>query len=183
MGAAMTIDDIIENVLRAEGGYVADPRDAGGETRYGITAATARASGYAGAMRDLPRATAKAIYRRRYVEAPGFDALAALSPAIAAELVDTGVNMGPAVAARFLQRALNALNGGASDYADVPVDGIAGPGTRAALGAFLARRGTDGEARLLLLLNALQGARYVELCEGRAANEAFLYGWLRRFAP
>lgn len=179
----MTIDEIIETVLRAEGGYVADPRDAGGETRYGITAATARANGYAGAMRDLPRETAKAIYRRRYVDAPGFDAVAALSPAVAAELVDTGVNMGPAVAARFLQRALNALNRQGGDYADVPVDGIAGAATRKALSAYLATRGAEGEARLLLLLNALQGARYVELCEGRAANEAFLYGWLRRIAP
>ena len=179
----MTVDDVIEAILRAEGGYSNDPDDAGGETMYGITRATARANGYAGAMRDLPRALAKDIYRQRYVVAPGFDAVGKLSATIGSELVDTGVNMGPAVAARFLQRALNALNRRQSDYSDIVVDGVAGARTRAALAAFLARRGAEGEARLLLLLNALQGARYVELCEGRQANEQFLYGWLRRIAP
>ena len=30
-------DDIIEVVLKHEGGYVNDPNDLGGETNYGIT--------------------------------------------------------------------------------------------------------------------------------------------------
>lgn len=176
----MDIDSIIEGVLKAEGGYVNDPNDAGGETMYGITKATARANGYTGPMRDLPRAKAKEIYHRQYVVLPGFDRIGAISPAIAAELVDTGVNMGPAVASRFLQRALNALNRRGADFADIGVDGIAGGGTRAALTAFLAKRGKEGERRLLALLNALQGSRYVELCEGRQGNETFMYGWLAR---
>ncbi len=177
-----TLDDVIEDVLRNEGGYVNDARDAGGETNFGITIATARQNGYAGTMRDLPRDLAKEIYRRRYVVAPGFDKIAGISMPIAAELVDTGVNMGQKVAATFLQRALNGLNNQGRDYADITVDGMAGPGTRAALQAYLAKRGSTGEARLLALLNALQGARYLELAEGRAANEAFLYGWLARVA-
>lgn len=178
----MTIDDIIESVLRAEGRYVNNPDDRGGETNWGITKATARAHGYNGPMRDLPRATAKQIYLNTYVVKPGFDKIAVLSPSIAAELVDTGVNMGPTVAARFLQRALNVLNRRGTDYADIAVDGAAGPGTRSALTAYLAKRGKEGERRLLLLLNALQGARYVELCEGRQANETFMFGWLDRVA-
>jgi len=31
---------------------------------------------------------------------------------------------------------------------------------------------------LVKALDALQGARYVQLAEARPANEAFLYGWL-----
>jgi len=178
----MNIDDIIESVLKAEGGYVNDPNDTGGETMHGITKATARANSYTGAMRDLPRATAKQIYHLRYVVQPGFDKIGAISPAIAAELVDTGVNMGPATASRFLQRALNALNRRGADYADIGVDGIAGEGTRRALKAFIDKRGIEGERRLLALLNALQGSRYVELCEGRQTNETFMYGWLARVA-
>jgi len=178
----MTIDDIIEAVLRAEGRYVNNPDDRGGETNWGITKATARAHGYNGPMRDLRRETAKQIYVGTYVVRPGFDKIAVLSPAIAAELVDTGVNMGPAVATRFLQRSLNALNQRQADYADIAVDGAAGPGTRTALTKYLAKRGKEGERRLVLLLNALQGARYVELCEGRQANETFMYGWLARLA-
>jgi lysozyme family protein len=173
-----SIDTIIEEVLANEGGYANDPRDAGGETMYGITAQTARANGYSGPMRDLPRTTAIAIYRRRYVAEPGYAAIATVSMPVAAELVDTGVNMGPPVASRFLQRVLNALND-RGDRADLVVDGVAGPATLAALTGFLARRGAEGERVLLAALNGLQAARYVELCELRPANRAFAYGWLR----
>lgn len=177
----MTIDDIITNVvLPNEGGYVNDAHDAGGETAFGITVATARQQGYAGPMRDMPRSFAIEVYRRQYADAPGFTAIGAISMPIARELIDTGVNVGPTVAAQFLQRALNALNRGAQDYPDLIVDGNAGPATRSALTAYLAKRGSLGEHRLLIALNALQGARYVSLAEGRVANEAFLYGWLAR---
>ncbi len=174
----MTVDEIIAEIVRREGGYVNDPRDAGGETNWGVTIAVARANGYDGPMRDMPRSTAERIYRKRYVEAPGFDKIAVLSPAIGAELVDTGVNMGPQVAARFLQRALNSLNRGQADYADLIVDGDAGQNTRAALAAFLAKRGQTGLTVMLRALNALQGERYIAISEARPANEAFVYGWL-----
>lgn len=172
----MNIDTVIDGVIKAEGGYVNDSRDAGGETNWGITIATARANGYNGAMRDLPRAKAVEIYRNRYVVAPGFDAVGKLSGPIAGELVDTGVNMGPTVAGRFLQRALNGL----VDGAQLVIDGEVGPRSIAALRSFLDRRGKEGETRLLALLNAQQGTRYLELAEGRTANRAFLFGWLAR---
>lgn len=175
-----TIKAIIDDVIKAEGGYVNDPRDRGGETNWGITDAVARADGYTGAMRDLPRQRAFDIYQRLYVQRPGFDHVATISEPIAAEMVDTGVNMGPVVAARFAQRALNVLSNGGKDYAPVVVDGQFGPASRTALTAFLKKRGVLGEKRLLALLNALQGTRYVELAEGRAANTAFMFGWLAR---
>ncbi|MEG3175974.1 glycosyl hydrolase 108 family protein [Sphingomonas sp. RB3P16] len=174
----MSIETLIDAVLDREGGYCNHPADRGGETRYGITAAVARANGYAGAMRDLPRDTARAIYRKLYWCAPRFDAVAVLAPRIAAELFDTGVNMGPPVATAFLQRALNALNRGASDYPDLRTDARIGETTLAALAAFLARRGGCAERVLLKAIEALQGERYVALAESRPANEAFLYGWL-----
>lgn len=178
-----TINAMIEDVIAAEGGYVNDARDAGGETNFGITIKTARAAGYTGAMRNMPRSFAFEVYRRQYVVAPGFDKVATASAVIAAELVDTGVNMGPKVAGTFLQRALNALSNMGRDYAKLNVDGAVGPASIAALSAFLKKRGAQGEARLLALLNALQGERYVSLCEGRSANEAFMYGWLARIMP
>ena len=104
--------------------------------------------------------------------------MAEAGPRIAAELFDTGVNIGPKTAANFLQRSLNALNRGASDYADIAVDGVIGPATLKALAGFLMRRGAAGEAVLLKAMEALQGERYVRLAETRPANEAFLYGWL-----
>lgn len=177
-----TINAIIEDVLENEGGYVNHKNDLGSETNFGITIATARANGFTGPMKAMSRDFARGVYVKQYVEAPGFDKIAAISPSIGAELVDTGVNMGPKVAAQFLQRALNGLNNQGKDYADLLVDGSAGQKTRDALTAFLKKRGAEGERRLLLLLNALQGERYLSLCEGRAANEAFLFGWLARIA-
>ena len=170
---------LIEALIDREGGYVANPADNGGSTRFGITEAVARANGYRGAMRDLPREEAAAIYKRIYWLRPRFDEVAARSARIAAELFDTGANMGPAVAVTFLQRALTALNRNGSDYPDLVPDGRVGPNTLAALDAFLALRGkTRGETVLLRALEALQGERYLRLAERRPANEAFLYGWL-----
>ena len=174
----MAIDDLIDAVIEREGGFVDHPADRGGATCWGVTQAVARANGYAGPMRSLPRATAAVIYRRLYWLRPGFDTVAPRAPKIAAELFDTGINMGPAVATAFLQRALNALNRGATDYPDIALDGVVGPRLLAALDAFLARRGKAAEGVLLKAIEALQGERYVALAERRPANEAFLYGWL-----
>lgn len=174
----MDVDELIDAVIGREGGYGANPADRGGATCWGITEAVARQQGYDGDMRGLPRGVAVEIYRRLYWLRPGLDAVAARAPDIAAELFDSGVNMGPGVAIGFLQRALNALNRGASDYPDMPVDGRLGPATLAALDGFLARRKPGGAAVLLKAIEALRGERYVALAEARPANEAFLYGWL-----
>lgn len=174
----MDVDELIDDVIGREGGYSNHPADRGGPTRWGITEAVARAHGFAGDMRALPREEAAAIYRRIYWLRPGFDRVAEIAPRIAAELFDTGVNMGPEVAAGFVQRALNALNRGASDYPDIAVDRRIGETTLAALRGFIARRGGSGEEVLLKAIEALQGERYLRLAEQRPANEAFLYGWL-----
>ena len=175
---AVDVDALIDDVIGREGGYSNHPADKGGATRWGVTEKVARAHGYKGDMRAYPREEAVAVYRRIYWLRPAFDRVAQLAPAVAAELFDTGVNMGPPVAAAFLQRALNALNRGASDYPDMPADGRIGDRTIEALKGFLARRGAAGEAVLLKAIGALQGERYLRLAEERPANEAFLYGWL-----
>lgn len=172
------IDQLIDELIDREGGYVNDPRDSGGETNFGITVKTARDHSYTGPMRAMPRSTAERIYRTIYWERPSFDAVAATYPRVAAELFDTGVNMGPECASTFLQRSLNVLNRNAGDYADLRVDGAIGPSTITALKEFRHLRGLNGETVLLEALNALQGARYIELAEEHPKNERFLYGWL-----
>ena len=73
MISAQLVDALIER----EGGYVNHPADRGGATNFGITEAVARAHGYGGAMRELPRREAVAIYRRLYWLRPRFDQVAA----------------------------------------------------------------------------------------------------------
>jgi lysozyme family protein len=173
------VDALVEALIEREGGYVNNSADKGGPTCFGITEAVARANGYSGAMRSLPREEAAAIYKRLYWLRPRFGDVALRSAGIAAELFDTGVNMGPAVAVTFLQRALTALNRNGRDYPDLVPDGRVGSQTLAALDAFLELRGkTSAERVLLRSLEALQGERYLRLAERRPANEAFLYGWL-----
>ncbi len=172
------IETLLDDLIAREGGFVDHPADRGGATRYGITEAVARAAGYQGPMSALPLALARDIYRRRYWQAPKFDHVAIRMPAVAAELFDTGANMGPAVAVRFLQRALNVLNRGGRDWADIAVDGQIGSRTLAALDGLARRRGARGEAVLVKALNALQGARYIALAEARPSQESFVFGWL-----
>ena len=179
MHEVVEVESLIDGLIEREGGFVDHPCDKGGPTCFGITQAVARAHGYAGPMRQLPRSEAAAIYRRLYWARPRLDEVARRSPRLAAELFDTGVNMGPAVAVTFLQRALTALNRNAADYPDLTPDGRIGPATLTALDTFYAKRGrSSGETVLLRALEALQGERYLRLAERRPANEAFLYGWL-----
>lgn len=175
----MSIQTIIDAAIEREGGskYTNNPSDKGGPTRWGITEKVARAHGYIGDMRDLPRAVAVAIYTHDYVNAPGFHKVIAVSPIIGEELVDTAINMGPGLPGPWLQRCLNVLNQQARTFPDLVVDGDLGQASIAALRTILATRGKDGELVIMRMLNSMQGARYIELTEARAKNEDFLFGW------
>ena len=166
----------INHIIYVEGGHVDDPNDSGGETNFGITIAVARAFGYVGTMRDLPRQTAFDIYTAKYWDSVRAEGLAALSERVAEEVVDTGVNCGPSRAGRFLQRALNVFNKRAKLYPDLKVDGNIGPATIKALRGYLATRDED---TLVKALNCLQGAFYITLSERREKDERFIYGWFK----
>ena len=173
----MNVEKAIDDLIKVEGGYVNNAKDRGGETKYGITIATARAHGYQGAMRDLPLATAKAIYLKTYWTGPKFNLVAEHSPAIAEELFDTGVNCGVGFAKPLLQRVLNLLNLEQKVFKDLVVDGDYGPKTLEALQLTLNKRGRQGELVILRMLNSLQGARYISLAEKKESQEAFIFGW------
>jgi lysozyme family protein len=171
-------DEAIAKLRPIEGGYTNDPSDSGGETNHGITIAVARAHGYFGPMKDMPRDEAVRIYHEHYWTPLALSTIAGLSKPIALELFDTEVNLPSGMAAKFLQRSLNVLNQGATLFKDIPVDGLIGAVTVATLRDYLGRRGGDGHTVLLRALNALQGTYYIELAERREKDEKFVYGWL-----
>ncbi len=173
MSAVTYINELIER----EGGYVNDPKDSGGETKYGITVATARAYGYTGPMRDLPHATAQTIYLRRYWVEPKFHQVDEVYPALAESLLDFGVLAGQQTAAKQLQQALNVLNRNGADYPDIVADGRIGSLTLAALRAFIKKRGREGGGVLFGMVVARQSVYLQELSERRPKDEAFQYGW------
>lgn len=92
---------------------------------------------------------------------------------LATELFDLGVNCGTGIAGEFLQRSLNVLNNGGTKYADISVDGEIGAGTISAL----AKANTKDVLKCVV---ALQGNRYVEICEKNGTQEEFMSGWIRR---
>lgn len=173
------VETLIEDLIEREGGekFTDHPSDRGGPTRWGVTEAVARAFGYEGDMRTMPKSIAVEIYLERYWLQPGFSQIEPLSAMLAQELFDTGVNMGTAVAAGFLQRALNTLNAQGRHFPDIAADGVIGRITLHALKEFLKRRGNDGEIVLFRMLNAQQSVRYMELAERRKSQEDFQFGW------
>ena len=167
---------IINNIIRIEGGYVDDPDDSGGETKFGITEKQARIFGYTGNMSCLPREIAFDIYVEKYWNSVQGDSLSMLSERITEEVIDTAVNMGVPRAGKFLQRCLNALNDRARLYPDIKVDSMIGPATIATVGKYLTIR---DDFTIVKMLNCLQGSFYVVLAERREKDERFIYGWFK----
>jgi lysozyme family protein len=164
--------------------FTNDPNDRGGPTKYGITQRTlAEYRGHAVSAADveaLQRDEALAIYRDQYVTLPGFDKVATVSPAVAIECIDTGVNMGQQVATVILQRCLNSLNQRGARWPDLRADGDCGPKTLDALRSLLRERGAEGQRILLLQLNCMQGSRLISISEADPDQEAFVFGWFRQ---
>lgn len=173
-------EQVAPGLLAIEKGYVNNPADAGGETNWGVTVKLARAWGYTGAMRDLPKAKALDILEREFFIGTHLNSVATFAPPVAAKLCDIAVNMGGSWAGTFLQTALNALNRRGKDYPDLKVDGGIGPTTVAALQAYMRARPTGTSMVVLLTaIRAQQAARYISLTS-REENEDFVYGWLLR---
>ena len=151
----MNFDTAFDRLIGHEGGYSNHPDDPGGETMWGVTIAVARANGYKGPMRDMPRDTAKAIYRWQYWDKVQADRMPF---PLAFQVFDAAVNHGTSQAAKLLQRA-----------AGVADDGIIGPKTLAAVAS-------RNAAVILLLFNAEREQFYTDL----KTWPSFGKGWSRR---
>lgn len=110
----MNFDEAFEIIIGHEGGYVNDPRDPGGETKFGISKRAYPAED----IKALTLDRAKELYRLDYWDPCRCDALPAW---LRLMVFDTAVNQGVGKAARLLQDAVGAA-----------VDGKIGPKTLAA---------------------------------------------------
>ena len=142
-------------VLKAEGGYVHDPNDAGGETNYGISKRSYPDLN----IKNLTVEQATAIYFDDYWLASCADEMPSY---MGMAIFDTAVNMGVGTAARLLQRA-----------AGVADDGIIGPKTLAAVYK-------HSPEHLLAEFLSQRALRYHELADEEAHNKRFIRGWLKR---
>jgi lysozyme family protein len=176
----LTDEAIIDGILEDEGGDTFTNRadDAGGPTKFGITAATLGDSRGLGRpataeeVQALQEPEAREIYRRRYIEGPGFGRVT--SAALRGVLADCATLHGPSNAVRMLQRALGGLK----------VDAQLGPITLAAVnaapGISLARRVQYDRIRFIgrLVTKDLDDMDK----DGIPDNAEHAWGWLRRVA-
>ena len=124
----MGIDEITEEIIRREGGYVNDPDDPGGATKYGVTLGTMKRLGLdinsdgrinTRDVRALTQAQAAEIFKTQYFEAPKIGMLPApLQPSVYDMYVNSGGN-----AVKILQRLLGEFG------FETLADGAIGPNT------------------------------------------------------
>jgi len=166
-----SVDELLDEVIAREGGFVHHPADRGGPTKFGITQRTLSVwlgrPATVDEVRQLDEETAREIYVARYFAGPRIDTLPS---EIVPQVFDMAVNHGPRRAARILQEVLG-LAGWRVD-----VDGVVGPETRRAafeaqaeMGPFLANAIADQRANF-----------YRRLVAADPSQRVFLRGWLNR---
>lgn len=145
--------DLVDRVLSHEGGYVNDPNDPGGETKWGISK---RSYPHLN-IKDLTRQDAIAIYQSDFWQRVQGDKLPV---PFVFQALDAAVNHGIGNAVRWIQRA-----------AGVADDGVIGPVTLAAVAR-------QEPADLVLNFNAERLEFYAKL----QTFDHFGRGWTRRVA-
>ena len=177
-----SVQQIAREIVGREGGFVNDPDDSGGATKYGVTIHTMRRLGLdltgdgqigVADVRALTRAQAEEIFVEHYYARPGIDRLPAL---LQASVFDMYVNAG-GNAVKILQRLLREMG------QNIAVDGAIGPRTVTAAQA-------TAEAAPDHLADAYGIARrnyYFRLADRRPASRKFARtraggkgGWIRR---
>lgn len=168
---------VIANTIVTEGGFVNNPADKGGPTKYGITQATYNAEGYPGSVENCTVDQATAIYSAKYWNRPNFSAIDAVDSSLTERLFDWGVTSGPMTSTKALQRALNVLNRNALDWPDLIQDGVAGNMTVYCLNQLVKRRGADGLKVIRGMVQSLQSVFFINIAETEPTQETFEYGW------
>lgn len=164
-----------ELTMKAEGGYVHDPDDPGGETYKGI--ARARNSKWQGWVDiDLLKNKAnfpqnmddnlalqekvKSLYEANYWDKIQGDEIT--DQDIAESIFDFAVNAGPGTSAKLAQITVQAKT-----------DGVIGPKT-------LKKINADDKRAFLAVFSLAKIGRYINICEQRSQSRKYFFGWVRR---
>lgn len=154
-------DKAFDKLIEFEGGYVNDPDDDGGETKYGISRRTYPDLN----IGKLTLCDAREIYYNDFWLVNRYDEISSIL--IVIKLFDMSANMGARNSHANLQRALMSCG------VRLKWDGILGPKTRAAT--------NDTRADLLLVaLRSEQASYYERLIASRPEMDKFRSGWMKR---
>lgn len=162
---AVATGDISTAANRKAVGYVNDPTDLGGETKFGV----AKNANPELDIKKLSWDAAKRVYYRKYWLAANCDDIHTKAPKLAVMHFDGAVNHGVGRAAIFLQTALG-----------VPADGDIGPKTMQAV--FDQCATPSGELALCEKIANQRIVFYNKIVANKPAQKKFLRGWLARIA-
>lgn len=153
------IDEIILKEILGSVVHTNDPDDRGGETFYGLTR---KHNPEVWDENGIPQKDrVYGVYEKRYITGPGFDRVP--YPDLQRQLIDFGVNSGPAIATIRLQTTLK-----------VTPDGILGPKTLAAIETY------PSPSRLNNLL-ALERVKMIgRIIHKDPTQVKWINGWLNR---
>lgn len=157
-------DKAVITVLKHEGGYVDNPNDPGGATRYGISQEMLTEEKIPFKPEEITIPIAKRLYKERYWDRMNLQDIE--SQELATILLDMGVLMGPYSVVKTLQGVLN-----------VSQDGVIGPKTIEQSN----RAMSSSYSRMLLtgLIKSLQ-IHFIRLVRDNPKLMEFLEGWIRR---
>ena len=167
--------DAIQATLKAEGGYVFDPVDPGGETYQGISRVNnSKWRGWvsidlAKNQSNFPRnldnnselhQQVLDLYESQYWDKICGDDIA--DQDIAESIFDFAVNAGPRTSSKLAQLSVGAT-----------ADGVIGPETLEKLNA-------DDKRAFLATFALAKIGRYANICEKRPQSRKYFYGWVKR---
>lgn len=177
-----TVEQIATEIVAREGGFVNDPDDPGGATKYGVTIGTMKRLGLdlnrdgrvdVDDVKALTREQARDVFVEHYFRKPG---LAELPAGLQATVFDMYVNAG-ANAVKILQRLVTRMGFAATD------DGVIGPKTLAAVKA----AETAAPAHLADAYGIARRNYYYAIADGRPASRKYARtntgnkgGWITR---
>ena len=156
---------IIEDLLEREGGYVDNPDDRGGPTKFGITLETLRKWRRDNkltflAIKFMDVDEARLIYAYKYIEEPGFNLIN--NKQVREVVVDAGVMSGPTRVTRWLQTLVR-----------VKVDGNLGPITAAKVNS-------RNSHEIVRRFSVWRIKFYVRIAKKNESQLKFLEGWINR---
>ncbi len=167
----MSVRELIEEIIRIEGGYVDHKADKGGPTCFGITIKTLEAwrgkKLTSNDVKNLEKWEAYNIYAKEYYQAPGIDKLPELLQPVA---FDMAVNMGPTASIKLIQKVIHRLG------TPISIDGKIGPMTaQSAKSACLTCKG-----HILMDIADARKDYYRDIVARDGSQGVFLAGWINR---
>lgn len=168
----MVFNKAFNNSLVHEGGFVNDPDDAGGATKYGISLKTYRNNhpeATVETIKNLSLKDAEDFYYHNFWLHYGYDHISVDDLAI--KIFDAAINTGTRQAHLCLQRALNCVG------AKLQEDGVIGEQT---LNALNHGGCPEWHFAILCAFRSELAGFYRLLATIKPQNKKFLTGWLRR---